>query len=322
MSPRLSASVGIVTYPTHGDTSEVLMQHADVALYLAKEHRNACAVYDYTRDPYNPARLALASDLDRAIATDEFELHYQPKLDTRTLDPISVEALLRWQHPQRGLLFPGEFIALAEHTGLIKQLTLLVLRKAICQAREWREEGQERPVSVNLSAANLLDTDLVRDVTSILENEGVDASQLGLEITETTIMTDPKQALTTLRELDALGIRLSIDDFGTGYSSLAYLRRLPIHEIKIDQSFILHLARNDADAKIVRSTIDLAHSLGFSVVAEGVEDQHTLELLAAYGCDLVQGFHLCRPQPAALLVHALELITAQPAEPFRLAGLA
>ena len=281
MNPRMSASVGIVTYPTHGDTSETLMQHADIALYLAKEHRNACAVYDYTRDPYNPARLALASDLDRAVATDEFELHYQRKLDTRTLQPISVEALLRWQHPQRGLLYPAEFIALAEHTGLIKQLTLLVLRKAICQAREWQEEGHARPVSVNLSAANLLDTDLVRDITSILDDEGVNASQLGLEITETTIMTDPEQALTTLRELDAMGIRLSIDDFGTGYSSLAYLRRLPVHEIKIDQSFVRHLATNDADAKIVHSTIDLAHSLGFSVVAEGVEDQHALELLAS-----------------------------------------
>jgi diguanylate cyclase (GGDEF)-like protein len=322
MNPRMSASIGIVTYPTHGDTSEALIQHADVALYLAKAHRNSCAVYDYTRDPYNPARLALASDLDRAIATDEFELHYQPKLDTRTLELTSVEALLRWQHPERGLLYPGEFIALAEHTGLIKQLTLLVLRKAIGQAREWQEAEQPRLVSINLSAANLLDTDLVRDVTSILEIEGVNASQLGLEITETTIMTDPEQALTTLRELDAMGIRLSIDDFGTGYSSLAYLRRLPVHEIKIDQSFIQHLARNDADAKIVRSTIELAHSLGFSVVAEGVEDQHALELLATYGCDQVQGFHLCRPQPSALLPQALRNITAQPTEPLHLASSA
>jgi diguanylate cyclase (GGDEF)-like protein len=299
MNPRLSASIGIVTYPTHGDTAEALLQHADVALYQAKEHRNASAVYDYTRDPYNPARLALASDLDRAVANDEFELHYQPILDTHSLELVSVEALLRWQHPERGLLSPSEFISLAEHTGLIRQLTLLVLRKAICQAREWQEEGHTRPVSVNLSAANLLDTDLIRDLTSILETEGVSAPQLELEITETTIMTDPKRALTTLRELHAMGIRISIDDFGTGYSSLAYLRQLPVHKIKIDKSFVQQLARDDADAKIVRSTIELAHSLGFSVVAEGVEDQQALELLAAYGCDQVQGFHLCRPQPPA-----------------------
>jgi diguanylate cyclase len=322
MKPRMSASIGIVTYPAHGDTSEALIQHADVALYLAKEHRNSCAVYDYSRDPFNPARLALASDLDRAVANDEFELHYQPKLDTHTLEVISVEALLRWQHPERGLLYPSEFIALAEHTGLIKQLTLLVLRKAICQAREWEEEGRPHSVSVNLSAANLLDTDLVRDVASILESEGVDAFRFGLEITETTIMTDPEQALTTLRDLDAMGIRLSIDDFGTGYSSLAYLRRLPVHEIKIDKSFVQHLARNDTDAKIVHSTIELAHSLGFSVVAEGVEDQHALELLGVYGCDQVQGFHLCRPQPAPLLAEALRKIAGQPVDPLHLVGLA
>ncbi len=322
MKPRMSASIGIVTYPAHGDTSEALVQHADVALYLAKEHRNSCAVYDFSLDPFNPARLALASDLDRAVANDEFELHYQPKLDTHTLDVISLEALLRWQHPERGLLYPGEFIALAEHTGLIKQLTLLVLRKAIRQVRAWEDEGQSHSVSVNLSAANLLDTDLVRDLTSILESEGVTASRLGLEITETTIMTDPEQALTTLCELDAMGIRLSIDDFGTGYSSLAYLRRLPVHEIKIDKSFVQQLARNDTDAKIVRSTIELAHSLGFSVVAEGVEDQHALELLAVYGCDQVQGFHLCRPQPAGLLAEALRNIAGQPAELLRLIGLA
>jgi EAL domain-containing protein (putative c-di-GMP-specific phosphodiesterase class I) len=228
---------------------------------------------------------------------------------------MSVEALVRWQHPERGLLSPGEFIALAEHTGLIKQLTLLVLRKAIRQARVWQDEGQPRAVSVNLSAANLLDADLVSDVTSILDAEGVDASQLELEITETTIMSDPEQALTTLRELDALGIRLSIDDFGTGYSSLAYLRQLPVHEIKIDRSFVQHLAHDDADAKIVQSTIELAHSLGFEVVAEGVENQQALDLLAAYGCDHVQGFHLARPQTAAHLAKAIRLITQHATRP-------
>jgi EAL domain-containing protein (putative c-di-GMP-specific phosphodiesterase class I) len=315
----MSASIGIVTYPTHGDNTEELTQHADVALYQAKEHRNTSAVYDESRDPYNPARLALVSDLDRAVATDEFELHYQPKVNTHTLELISVEALLRWQHPERGLLYPGEFIALAEHTGLIRQLTLLVLRKAVRQAREWEEEGRPRPVSVNLSAANLLDVDLIRDVRSILASEGVNASLLGLEITETTIMTDPEQALTSLGELAKLGIAISIDDFGTGYSSLAYLRDLPVQEIKIDKSFVQRLGLDDdADAKIVRSTIELAHSLGFSVVAEGVEDQRALELLAAYGCDGVQGFYLCRPHPAAHLDRALQRMAAQQVTPTNL----
>jgi EAL domain-containing protein (putative c-di-GMP-specific phosphodiesterase class I) len=315
MSPRMSASIGIVTYPTHGDTAETLIQHADVALYLAKEHRNSAATYDAARDPYNPARLVLVSDLDRAVANDEFVLHYQPKVDTRTKELISVEALVRWQHPERGLLNPGEFIALAEHTGLIKQVTLLVLAKAIRQIREWQDEGQPRAVSVNLSAANLLDSELVHDVIDILEHEDVDPSWLGLEITETTIMTDPERAMGTLRELAALGISLSIDDFGTGYSSLAYLRRLPVHEIKIDRSFVQYLARSGADAKIVQSTVELAHSLGFSVVAEGVEDQPALDLLAGYGCDQVQGFYLCHPQPAAQLAKALRAMTRRHIDP-------
>jgi diguanylate cyclase (GGDEF)-like protein len=310
MSPRLSASIGIVTYPTHGDTSEKLIQRADVALYIAKEHRNSFATYDFTSDPYNPARLELASDLDRAVANDEFELHYQPILDTRTMELVSVEALIRWHHPERGLLYPGEFIALAEHTGLIKQMTLLVLKKAIHQVREWRDEGHMRAVSVNLSASSLLDDELVGDVTRILASEEIDASQLALEITETMIMADPQKAQATLLELNALGIRLSIDDFGTGHSSLAYLRHLPVHEIKIDKSFVQQIERNDDDAKIVQSTIELAHSLGFSVVAEGVEDQEALELLSANDCDQVQGFHLCRPQPAAELSKALRRLAA------------
>jgi diguanylate cyclase (GGDEF)-like protein len=311
LNPRMTVSIGIVTYPVHGETVEVLMQHADVALNQAKEHRNTAAVYEPTRDPFDPDHLTLASDLTRAVANDEFELHFQPKFDAHTRLPVSVEALVRWRHPIRGLLYPASFIEIAEDSGLIQRLTLLVLRKAVRQAALWQRNGLMRPVAVNLSAVSLLDNDLVRDLEDILAAEGVPASLLELEITETSVMVDPDRALAVLGALSALGTRLAIDDFGTGYSSLAYLRHLPVDDIKIDRSFVMHLSENEADAKIVRSTIELAHSLGFAVVAEGIEDEAALELLAGYGCDQVQGFYLCRPQPAAQLEQALERLSAE-----------
>jgi diguanylate cyclase (GGDEF)-like protein len=305
LNPRMTVSIGIVTYPLHGETVEALMQHADVALNQAKEHRNTAAVYEPTRDPFDPDHLTLASDLTRAVANDEFELHFQPKFDARTRLPVSVEALVRWRHPIRGLLYPGSFIEIAEDSGLIQRLTLLVLRKAVRQAALWQRKGLLRPVAVNLSTVSLLDNDLVRDLEDILAAEDLPPSLLELEITESSVMVDPDRALAVLGALSALGTRLAIDDFGTGYSSLAYLRHLPVDYIKIDRSFVMHLSESEADAKIVRSTIELAHSLGFSVVAEGIEDEAALELLADYGCDQVQGFYLCRPQPAPELDEAL-----------------
>jgi diguanylate cyclase len=295
VSVTVDASVGIVTSPAHGADVETLIQRADVAMYMAKGGARGAAVYDPAADPYDPDRLMLVGEMRRAIAVDEFELHYQPKFTTADLRLAGVEALVRWRHPTRGLVAPGDFIPLAEHTGLIRPLTLLVLRKALRQGRLWREEGLDIAVAVNLSLANLLDAELVDDVAGILAEEEVPLGRLELEITESTIMTDPERAIATLDELAAMGIRLSLDDYGTGHSSLAHLRRLPVQELKIDRSFVQHLADEGDDLAIVRSTIDLGHNLGLRVVAEGVEDARSLALLVRLKCDLAQGFHLGRP---------------------------
>jgi diguanylate cyclase (GGDEF)-like protein len=305
LSVMVDASVGIACYPAHGEDAETLVQHADVAMYLAKDNRHAHVLYDPATDPYDPDRLLLIGDLRRAIAEDELELHYQPKFTTSDMRLAGVEALVRWRHPTRGLVPPGDFIPLAEHTGAIRPLTLLVLRKAARQWRDWHEHGLDITIAVNLSVANLLDGELIDDIACILADAQVGAGGLELEITESTVMTDPDRATAMLEQLGAMGIRLSIDDYGTGHSSLAYLRRLPVHELKIDRSFVQHLASDDEDLQIVRSTIDLAHGLGLRVVAEGVEDAQSLTLLQELGCDLAQGFHLGRPVPPDILLDQL-----------------
>jgi diguanylate cyclase (GGDEF)-like protein len=310
LSVTIDASVGIVSHPAHGTDVETLIQRADVAMYLAKAGNGGAAVYDPAADPYDPDRLLLLGEMRGALDADEFELHYQPKFTTTDLRLAGVEALVRWRHPTRGLMPPGDFIALAEHTGLIRPLTLVVLRKALRQGRLWREQGLEVAVAVNLSLANLVDAELVGDVARILEEERVDPSGLQLEITESTIMTDPERVIATLDRLAAMGISLSLDDYGTGHSSLARLRRLPVHELKIDRSFIQHLKDEGDDLAIVRSTIELGHNLGLRVVAEGVEDARSLALLAGLRCDLAQGFHLGRPVPADLMVEQLRHDTA------------
>jgi diguanylate cyclase len=297
----VDASIGIVTFPTHGEDAETLMQRVDVAMYLAKDDGGGGAFYDPERDPYDPERLALAGELRRAIDEGELELHYQPKFATATMRLTGVEALVRWQHADRGLLPPDQFIPLAEHIGVIRGLTLLVLRKAARQLHAWRAEGLDLSVAVNLSVANLLDPTLADDISAILDQEGAPADRLELEITESMLMTEPERAGALLEQLAAMGIRISIDDFGTGYSSLAYLRRLPVSELKIDRSFVRHLAVDESDAAIVRSTIELSHSLDLTVVAEGVEDARSLERLRTFGCDHAQGYHLARPAPADAL---------------------
>jgi diguanylate cyclase (GGDEF)-like protein len=301
----VDASVGIVTYPTHGADAETLVQRADIAMYIAKSRGGGHALYDPAADPYDPDRLLLIGDLRRAIADDELALHYQPKFTTDDMQLAGVEALVRWQHPTRGLVAPGDFIPLAEHTGAIRPLTLLVLRKAARQWRAWHEQGLDITIAVNLSVANLLDGELIEDIAGILAEEQVPASGLELEITESTVMTDPRRATAMLEQLSAMGLRLSIDDYGTGHSSLAYLRRLPVQELKIDRSFITHLAEDDDDLQVVRSTIELAHHLGLRVVAEGIEDARSLALLQLHGCDLAQGFHLGRPVPADTMLDQL-----------------
>jgi EAL domain-containing protein (putative c-di-GMP-specific phosphodiesterase class I) len=214
---------------------------------------------------------------------------------------IGVEALIRWQHPERGLLGPGDFLGLAERTGLIADVTRWVLAAAMCQCSAWRREGNELPVAVNLAAANIVDTALPEAVASILQRWGVPGHMLECEISEDTVMGDPRRATDVLERLRELGVRLSLDDFGTGHSSLSYLKRLPLDEVKIDRSFVIGMADDPSDAAIVRSTIDLARHLGLEVVAEGVETAEVLDVLAALECDVAQGFLLSRPLPAAEL---------------------
>ena len=255
-------------------------------------------MYSPESDRYTIERLALLGDLRTGIETGQLTVYYQPKSDARTGVVVGMEALARWQHPTRGLVPPDEFIPLAENTGLIGELTFEVLRQALHQVSNWLAGGMRIGVSVNLSARQLTDLDLPRDIDALLQQFGLPPSVLTLEVTESTIMADPSRTMTVLRLLADLGVALSIDDFGTGYSSLSYLKRVEAHELKIDKSFVMGMIHNSNDAVIVRSTIELGHNLGLRMVAEGVEDAKTWQLLRALGCDVIQGYHLSRPLPA------------------------
>lgn len=297
----VGASIGITLYPEHGVDANLLLQRADVAMYHAKRTDNGHAVYAAEQDGYSPDRLALIGELRRAIEQDQLLLYYQPKISLKTEHIDGVEALVRWQHPERGIIPPDQFIPLAEHTGLIRPLTEWVLSRSLQQCRDWLRAGLNLKVSVNLSARSLHDPHLTRRVAALLETWKVPAQSLELELTETALMADPARGVEMLLELHEMGVRIAIDDYGTGYSSLAYLKRLPLDAIKIDKSFVLNLLANEGDSFIVRSVADLGHSLGLEVVAEGVEDAQTLRLLSMMGCDLAQGYHLSRPLPAAEL---------------------
>ena len=297
----IGASLGIALFPDHGIDVESLLQRADVAMYVAKEDHSGSEIYSPTRDVYSPSRLALAAELRRAIDDGELVLHYQPKASLRSGRIAGVEALVRWQHPERGLIFPDEFVPLAERTGMIRDLTHEVVDAALRQLRAWRDRGLELSVSVNLSARDLLDVSLPERVSSLLERHGIGGDSLELEITESVILADPIRAQAVLARLDELGIRLAVDDYGSGYSSLGYLTRLPIREIKIDRSFVMNMERDENDAVIVRSTVDLGRNLGLDVVAEGVESRAVWDELAELDCDLCQGYFLSRPlDPQAL----------------------
>jgi diguanylate cyclase (GGDEF)-like protein len=298
---HVDGSIGIALCPEHGDDVDTLLQRADVAMYAAKDEHAGFTMYSADRDPYSRRRLTLLSELRGAVERNELVLHYQPKADLRRRVVTDVEALVRWDHPELGMVPPYEFVPLAEKSGLIGPLTEYVLREAVGQVARWRGQGIDLRVSVNLSVHNLMDADLPSLVAEVLLSEGVDASSLELEITETTVMSDPMRALRVLQPLSEMGVRLSIDDFGTGYSSLAYLRQLPISEIKIDRSFVANLTSDENDAIIVRSTIELARNLGKEIVAEGVETLEALQALEALGCDYVQGYYLSRPVPAGEL---------------------
>jgi diguanylate cyclase len=310
----MEASIGIALFPDHGSDVQSLLQRADVAMYVAKEHPAGCEVYTRERDEYSPDRLTLLTELRRGIDRGQLLLHFQPKADLRTGDIQGVEALVRWQHPERGMIPPDEFIPPAQKTGVITPLTMFVLDEALRQCRTWALQGMELCVAVNLSTRNLLDVHLPDTVGELLARWEVPARLLELEITESTILADPVRAMEILSRLDEMGIRLAIDDFGTGYSSLAYLKRLPVDELKIDKSFILGMEENENDAVIVRSTIDLGRNLGLRVVAEGVETAKAWNRLVSLGCDIAQGYYLSRPVPADQLTEWLRERAAKPRE--------
>ncbi|MGE5115487.1 MAG: EAL domain-containing protein [Betaproteobacteria bacterium] len=292
------SNIGISLFPGHGSEPEALLRRASIALGQARQAGGGVSVFRGGLDRERARRLSLMSDLRAAIERDELVLYCQPKLQFASGRLCGAEALVRWQHPRLGLLHPGEFIALAEHTGLITPLTYWVLDAALRQSYAWREAGVEQPLSVNLSARDLRDPKLLERIGGSLATWGAQPSWIEFELTESALMLDPAGALETLTRLRRLDLGLAIDDYGTGYSSLAYLQRLPVDTIKIDQSFVAAMAANADSATIVRSTIELAHNLDLAVVAEGVEDRGTYDRLAALGCDMAQGYCIARPVPA------------------------
>jgi EAL domain-containing protein (putative c-di-GMP-specific phosphodiesterase class I) len=264
-------------------------------MYDSKRDNASHTFYDEGSHEYDVTRLTLVAELRRAIAGRELILHYQPKAALQSGDVRSVEALLRWVHPERGMVFPDSFIPIAQETGLIGPLTLYVIEEALRQGRQWRDAGLNLSISVNLSTRNLLDRDFPNQVAGLLKRWGMGPEWLELEVTESSMLANPTRAKAVLNELSALGLRLSIDDFGTGYSSLSYLRQLPVDEIKIDRSFVMGMGEQTGDAVIVRSTVDLGRNLGLEVVAEGVETLEHWNQLRALGCNTAQGYFLSKP---------------------------
>jgi diguanylate cyclase (GGDEF)-like protein len=295
----LSAKTGIVLFPEHGATPHDLFRHMDIAVHEARHQGCRHVIFDPEQQLDRPGRLKLAIELRQAIETDELRLYLQPKVDMRSGRVCGAEALLRWQHPERGLVPPGEFIGLAEDTGLIKPLTEWVLQAVTRWLRAASAAAVGLPVAVNLSARNLRDADMMDQLRGLRGRDGYPAGLLEIEITESTVMEDAEHALGVLHGLREQGIALYVDDFGTGYSSLAYLQKLPVDFIKIDQSFVRSLGSDKDAAVIVRSTIDLVHDLGRQIVAEGIETREAWDLLAAWGCDIAQGYFIARPMPAA-----------------------
>jgi diguanylate cyclase (GGDEF)-like protein/PAS domain S-box-containing protein len=293
----VGASIGIAHWPEHGEEAETLMRHADVAMYAAKRAKRGYAVYAPQQDEHTAAHLALIGELRQAIAHDDLLLHYQPTVALDSGKATGVEALVRWRHPKQGLLPPSKFIPAAEETELVQPLARWVLNQGLRQLRSWIDTGLEMELAVNLSAWNLHDPDFPDMASDLLQAWGVKPARLKLEITESSIMQ--QSAIETVTRLSALGVGLSIDDFGTGYSSLAYLKRLPVTEIKIDKSFITAMMADNASVSIVRSIIELGHNMGLKVVAEGVENREPWDTLVKLGCDLAQGYFLCPPIPAA-----------------------
>ena len=312
---EVGVSIGIARFPRDGEDPHSLLRSADVAMYAAKEAHAGCKVYAAALDRHSVRKLNVLSDFRRALDSDEIVVFYQPIMHMDGSRTHGAEALVRWEHPELGLLPPSDFMPIVEQTGLIGPLTRHVLERAVAQCAAWRQAGQELTVSVNLSVRNLLDPELAGLISNLLTTYRLTASALDLEITESMLMSDPDRSLVTLSRLSQLGVGLSVDDYGTGYSSLANIRRLPIDELKIDRSFVSPMLSDESDLIIVRSTINLGHDLGLTVVAEGVEDEATLHRLEGLGCDLAQGYHFSKPLPAEAFNKWIGLASSAPTPP-------
>ncbi|MFZ5521460.1 MAG: putative bifunctional diguanylate cyclase/phosphodiesterase [Pseudomonadota bacterium] len=315
----LGAGMGVAACPDHASDAATLLRRAEMALYQAKQTQAGVVVFQPELDATTAESLSLLGELRQAVDGDQLRVYLQPKvaLDGRI---VGAEALVRWQHPERGLVPPMRFIPFAEQTGFIRALTAWLIEQCAAIGRQWQDAGLDLALALNLSTRDLIDPELPARLDDVLRRHGLPPSAFGLEITESAIMDDPQRALQTLERLHGMGLRLAIDDFGTGYSSLAYLKRLPVDELKIDKSFVMNMERDAQDAKIVRSTIDLAHNLGLKVVAEGIENETAWRLLAALQCDQAQGYWIARPMPAEAFIDWVR--SWQPPAPDHLAGMA
>lgn len=307
----IGISIGAAVYPYHGEDENILLRHADVAMYVAKRNKMPYAFYKTSDDSYTLNRLAIIHDIKSSIHQDGLLLYYQPKVSLESSQLTSVEALLRWNHSELGLVMPDEFIPIAEQTGFINQITYWVIEEALMQSKKWKDTGNDIKIAVNLSVYNLFDVDFINIVKSLLSRYQSVSGNLIFEITESAMMTNPKVAISNLNRLRSMGIKLSIDDYGTGFSSLSYLSQLSLNELKIDKSFVLDMLSDERKSIIVHSTIEMAHKLGLEVVAEGVENREVLKRLNSYGCNSIQGYLISKPLPEAEITEWLDSYQAE-----------
>ncbi|MCW8827256.1 MAG: bifunctional diguanylate cyclase/phosphodiesterase [Gammaproteobacteria bacterium] len=306
----IGVSIGIASFPEDGEDSNTLLQHADVAMYNAKLNHLGYALYNVDEDEHSIGRLSLVQDLRNAIRQDQLELYFQPKVDMFENSPVGAEALLRWKHPELGFIPPDQVVDIAEGVGLIDELTSWVMDRALQRCAQLHSDGYQLSMSINLSVKNLVNSGLSNEIKGLLEKHQISSRFIIFEITESSMMANPENAIQVLNELNGIGVNISVDDFGTGFSSLAYLKQLPVNELKIDKSFVMEMARNDSDAVIVHSTIELGHNLGLYVIAEGVENQQTCDTLKHYGCDIAQGYFISHPLPFDEFVSWLKIQSA------------
>ncbi len=305
---QVDTSIGVAVLPDHADDVTTLMRRADVAMYVAKTSHVGVSTYTSEGDDHDTSRLMLLSDLRRALDTDRLEIYYQPKVNLQTGEAVGLEALLRWHHPEKGMVLPDDFVPLAERTGLIHQVTRHVLRLVVAQVAEWDRAGREIPVAVNLSARNLMESSFVEYIAGLLDEYKVHPCLLELEITESAMIEDPIKANQMLEQLAGLGLQIAVDDFGTGYTSMAQLERMPLRTLKIDRSFVLRMLDDPGGAVLVKAIVDLAHEFNLIVVAEGVEQPEMIEHLQELGCDVAQGFHWSQPVPAGEVQEVLDRV--------------